>query len=299
MNVTGTGVWDQRLRDGDPGEISDAAAELESLGYSALWIHDIGGDVFGAARLLLDATRTVTVGTSILNLWMHSADDAAAGRAKLAAEHPGRFMMGIGVSHRPLVDAAEAGRFKDPMAATRAYLDALDAAAAPVPAEDRMLAALRPKMLGLAGERTRGAFPYNMTPEHTARARAALGPGALLATEQKVLLETDPDRARATARTALSFYFRLPNYVNAWRWLGFTDDDFAGGGSDRFVDALVAWGDEDAIRARVAAHRDAGADHVAIQALGHDLTGGAVETRISPLASVVATCRTLAPALVG
>jgi probable F420-dependent oxidoreductase len=271
VDLSGVGIWDQRLRTGDPGEVADAAAELESLGYSALWIHDLGGDVFGALRLLLDATTTVTVATGILNLWMHSADDAAAGRAELAAAHPGRLMLGLGVSHAPIVDAQEPGRFANPLAAMEAYLDGLDAAPEPVPAGERMLAALRPRMLELAGRRTRGAFPYNMTPEHTRRAREALGPGALLATEQKVLLEADPATARAAARQAMTFYFRLPNYVNAWRWLGFTEDDLAGGGSDRFIDAVVAWGDEDEVRRRVQEHLDAGADHVCLQAIAPEL----------------------------
>jgi probable F420-dependent oxidoreductase len=168
-----------------------------------------------------------------------------------------------------------------------AYLDGLDAAPSPVPAGERMLAALRPKMIELAGRRTRGAFPYNMTPEHTARAREILGPGALLATEQKVVLEGDATTAREIAGRHLAHYFRLPNYLNAWRWLGFTDDDFAGGGSDRFLDAVVAWGDEEAIATRIADHRAAGADHICIQALADD-TKGARET-----------WRALAPVLLG
>jgi probable F420-dependent oxidoreductase len=271
MDLSGIGIWDQQLRTGDPGEVTDAAAELESLGYSALWIHDVGGDVFGALRHLLEATRTVTVATGILNLWMHPAEEAAARRAELVAAHGPRLMLGIGVSHAPIVDAIEPGRFKNPIETMNAYLDGLDAVSEPVPAGERMLAALRPRMIELAGRRTRGAFPYNMTPEHTARAREILGPAGLLATEQKVVLERDPATARAAGRKHLAMYFGLPNYVNAWRWLGFTDDDLADGGSDRLVDAVVAWGDEDAIARRIADHRAAGADHVCIQALAEDM----------------------------
>jgi probable F420-dependent oxidoreductase len=196
-------------------------------------------------------------------------------------------MLGIGVSHAPVVDAKDPGRYGTPLETTNAYLDGLDAAAEPVPVEERMLAALRPRMIELAARRTRGAFPYNMTPEHTARAREILGPGGLLATEQKVVLERDPATARAIAREHLTNYFRLPNYVNAWRWLGFGDDDLAAGGSDRFLDAVVAWGDEDRIRRRVQEHRDAGADHVCVQAIDPDAKAARQ------------TWRTLAPALTG
>jgi len=287
MELTGTGIWDQRLRTGDPAEIADDAAELESLGYSALWIHDVGGDVFGALARLLEATSTVTVASGILNVWMHPAEETAARRAELVAAHGPRLMLGIGISHAPVVDATEPGRFRNPMDTMNAYLDGLDAAPEPVPAGERMLAALRPKMVELSARRSRGAFPYNMTPEHTARARELLGPGGLLATEQKVVLETDPGLARAAARQHLANYFRLPNYVNAWRWLGFGDDDLAGGGSDRLLDAVVAWGDEAAIARRIAEHRAAGADHVCIQALSDDMKGARE------------TWRALAPVLVG
>lgn len=287
VELSGIGIWDPRLREGDPAEIADDAAELETLGYSALWIHDTGGDVFGALERLLESTATVTVASGILNLWMHPAEETAARRAELVAAHGPRLMLGIGISHAPLVDATEPGRYRQPMETMSAYLDGLDAAAEPVPVGERMLAALRPKMLELAGRRSRGAFPYNMTPDHTARAREILGPGALLATEQKVLLETDPGLARAAARRSLAMYLGLPNYVNGWRWLGFGDDDLTGGGSDRFVDAVVAWGDEAAIARRVAEHRAAGADHVCIQAVSGDVK----EARD--------TWRALAPVLVG
>jgi probable F420-dependent oxidoreductase len=260
--ITGTGIWSGELRFGDPAEMAEAAAELETWGYTALWIPDVGGDLLGALDRLLDATTTATIATGILNIWHQSAE---ATGAWWSAQPPGvrdRTMLGLGVSHGPLIGE----RWVRPLAAMRSFLDGLDAADVPVPAERRCLAALGPKMLELARERTAGSHPYLVTPEHTALAREALGPGALVAPEQGVVLETDPDAARAVARQAISGYTTLPNYVNNWKRLGFTDDDVTSL-SDRLVDALVAWGDADAIAARIAEHRSAGADHVCLQAL--------------------------------
>jgi probable F420-dependent oxidoreductase len=267
-SLTGTGVWSGALRSNDAGETAAAAAELESLGYSALWIPDVGGDVFGAVRNLLASTSTATVATGILNLWMHTAEETAAQHVTLTAEHGPRFLVGIGVSHAPLIDRKlDAGTYTQPMAQTRAFLDALDAAEVPLAVEDRALAALGPKMLELAATRTAGVHPYLVTPEHTRIAREAVGPDALVATEQGVILETDPDKARAIARANLALYFTLPNYTNNWKRLGFGDDEITGSGSDRLIDALVAWGDVAAIAERIQEHRDAGASHVCIQVL--------------------------------
>lgn len=280
---TTTGIWDPRLRFGDEGEIREAAAEGDELGYGALWIPDTGGDIWAAIDLLHGATTGITVGTSILNLWMHPAAETAAqwnGRAE--DRQP---VMGIGVSHAPFVDSLLPGQYKNPMEVTATYLDELDAADPPLPAEDRLLAALRPRMLAMARDRAAGAFPYHMPPEHTARARDVLGPDSLLAVEVPLVLDTDADAARAVAREGMAIYLALPNYVNAWKWLGFTDADLADGGADRFLDAVVAHGDEDAIRQRVQAHYDAGADHVGVQVIGGDLL------------SACTTWRTLAPAL--
>jgi probable F420-dependent oxidoreductase len=269
--LTGTGVWAAPLRYGEPAAAADAAAELEGLGYSAVWLPDVGGDVFGSVENLLRATSSLTVATGILNLWMHAADEAASQHARLTSAHGRRFLMGIGVSHAPLIDSTTEGRYAKPLAHMRAFLDGLDAAPIPVAVEDRVLAALGPKMLDLAGERTAGTHPYLVTPEHTAVAREALGPDKLVAPEQAVVLETDPTSARAIARSHLAGYLGLPNYTNNWKRFGFTDDDIADGGSDRLVDAFVAWGGEDAIVDRVQAHRDAGADHVCVQVLTSDL----------------------------
>lgn len=266
--LAGTGVWSSTLRHGDPGAAAAAAAELESLGYGALWIPDVGGDVFGAVGNLLGSTTTATIATGILNLWMHTAEEAAAQHAALTTTHGDRFFVGIGVSHAPLIDRAiEAGTYRRPLAATRTYLDELDAATTPLAPQDRALAALGPKMLELAATRTAGVHPYLVTPEHTEVARQAVGPDAVVATEQGVVLETDPALARSIARANLAVYFTLPNYTNNWKRLGFTDDEISGSGSDRLIDALVAWGDEAAIAKRVQAHRDAGASHVCIQVL--------------------------------
>jgi len=267
-SVTGTGVWSGLLRHGDPGAIAAAAAELESLGYTALWIPDIGGDVLGAVDNLLGATRTATIATGILNLWMHTAEETAAGHAALVARHGDRFLVGIGASHAPFIDRAiEAGTYQHPLARTAEFLDGLDAAVVPLGPGDRVLAALGPKMLALAAARTAGVHPYLVTPEHTGIARQAVGADAVVAPEQGVVLETDPATARSIARSNVAHYFGLPNYTNNWQRLGFTDDDLAGGGSDRLIDALVAWGDEAAIAARVQQHRDAGASHVCVQVL--------------------------------
>jgi probable F420-dependent oxidoreductase len=266
MDLTGTGVWSGALRYGDRAAARDAAAELEALGYSALWVPGgVGGDVFGDCRALLEATTRVAVATGILNLWMHEPAEVAEGHAAITSDHPGRFLLGIGVSHSALIDSTEAGRYEKPMERTRHYLDALDAATPPVPVAERALAALGPKMLELSRDRTRGAHPYLANPEHTRFARGVLGSGPLLMPEQPVVLETDAAAARDLARAHFTIYLTLPNYLNNLRRIGFTDDDFSDGGSDRLVDGVVAWGDEAAIARRVREHFDAGADHVCIQ----------------------------------
>jgi probable F420-dependent oxidoreductase len=266
--LDGVGVWSAGLRYGDASAAADAAAELEASGYSALWVPDVGGDLFGAVGNLLGATSSVTIATGILNLWLRTAEETAQHYHDLTGTHGERFLVGIGISHAPFIDVVvEAGAYKQPLAKTREYLDAIDATANPVPADARVLAALGPKMLELSRTRAGGAHPYLATPEHTAVAREVLGEGPLLAPEQGVVLDADPSTARATARLHLAGYLALPNYANNWKRLGFTDEDTAAGGSDRLVDALVAWGDEETVMKRVAEHHAAGADHVCIQVL--------------------------------
>ncbi|MFG2529978.1 LLM class F420-dependent oxidoreductase [Streptomyces sp. NPDC048516] len=264
------GVWHGGLG-GVPAAVARrAAAEIEQLGYGALWFGETpASESVSLAGLLLAATERITVATGIANIWVRDASAAHAAAQTLAEAYDGRFVLGLGASHAPLVDA-RGHSYAKPLAAMRAYLDAMDGAPYDGPRADtapgRVLAALGPKMLELARDRTDGAHPYFVTPEHTARAREVLGTGPLLAPEQAVLLESDPTTARALAREHHTrLYLQLPNYTGNLRRLGFGDEDFLGGGSDRLVDAIVAWGDADAIRRRVAEHHEAGADHVALQ----------------------------------
>jgi probable F420-dependent oxidoreductase len=269
MDLTGTGIWSNQLRYGDPAESADAAAELDDLGFRALWIPDVGGQVFDAVGDLLAATKTTTIATGILNLWMHTPGDVAENYAALTAQHGDRFLLGIGVSHAPVVDAGEPGRYRKPLAATASFLDELDATPQPVPVQRRVLAALGPKMLSLSARRAAGAHPYLVTPDHTASARATLGDGPLLLPEQTVILTDSADEARTIGIDWLRAYMALPNYANNLLRSGFTEDDLSQV-SDRLFNAIIAWGDEDAILRRVSEHRSAGADHVCLQVLLSD-----------------------------
>jgi alkanesulfonate monooxygenase SsuD/methylene tetrahydromethanopterin reductase-like flavin-dependent oxidoreductase (luciferase family) len=411
LDLGRVGIWSRELRyNPDRGARAAAAAELEDLGYSAIFIPDAGGDVLGDVAHLLAATRRIPIATGVLNIWMHEAAEVARGRADLMTRFGSRFLLGLGSSHAPLVESAMRGPYTRPYSRMVEYLDALDAvpstsfdavpptsfdamplasldvaplasldaaaaaspdvaplasldvapsasldaaplasldmapsafldAAPPVsldvapsasldaappasrdaappasldvapsasrdaappaspspsprpspfalPARDRMLAALGPRMLELARDRAGAAHPYLVPPAHTALAREALGPRTVLAPEQAVLLDSDPFRGRERARAFVSDYLALPNYVRNLRRLGFAEDDFRGGGSDRLVDALVARGDEEAVVRRVREHHDAGADHVCVYVIG-----GAGETlQLDPW-------RRLAPAL--
>jgi probable F420-dependent oxidoreductase len=263
------GIWSRELRyNPDPGARTAAAAEVEELGYTAIFIPDAEGGVLIEIERLLAATRRVALATGVLNIWMQDPADVAGKRAALASRFGPRFLLGLGSSHAPLVESAQRGPFTRPYSRMIRYLDALDAAEPPVPAGERMLAALGPRMLSLAATRAAAAHPYLVPPEHTAAARQALGGGPVLAPEQAVVLDADRRRGRDRARAFVADYLALPNYVRNLRRLGFGDDDFTGGGSDRLVDALVAHGDEQAIAARVRAHHDAGADHVCIYVFG-------------------------------
>lgn len=269
MELTGVGIWSSQLRYGNPSESADAAAELDELGFRALWVPDVGGAVFDAVGNLLAATKRTTIATGILNLWMHEPGDVADSFAALTAEHGDRFLLGIGVSHAPLIDAGAPGRYRKPLAATASFLDGLDTASRPVPASRRVLAALGPKMLSLSASRGAGAHPYLVTPDHTASARSTLGDGPLLLPEQTVILCENGDAARDIGTDWLRSYLALPNYANNLLRSGFSEHDLAQV-SDRLFDAIIAWGDEDAIMRRVAEHRSAGADHVCVQVLLSD-----------------------------
>lgn len=255
------GIWSLELRFGDKAESSEAAAELDELGYGALWIP--GGIDAGApadVERLLAATRRTTIATGILNIWKHEPAELAAWFAALPDEHKARTLLGLGVSHGPIIGE----KWAKPLSVLREYLDGLDAAG--MDRNSLCLAALGPKMVALAGERTAGAHPYLVTPEHTAEAREILGPGKLLAPEQGVILEDDPVRARELALAALESYRMLPNYRNNWLRLGFTEEEIERD-DDRLVHALFAVGSVDKAAERVRAHLDAGADHVCLQVI--------------------------------
>jgi probable F420-dependent oxidoreductase len=255
------GVWDHELWTDDPsreGAVRDAVAEVESLGFGAVWLG--GSPPPAAAGPALSATDRLVVATGITNIWNTTPAEAATQAADLAANYPGRFILGLGAGHGQATP-----QYHRPYATMVEYLDALDAAPTPVPPGGRVLAALGPRMLRLAAQRSAGAHPYMIPLEHTARARQLLGPQPLLAPEVNVVLDGDPHTARQAARNHIRHYLTLTNYTDNFKRFGFTDDDTAQGGSDRLIDALYLWGDPDRIRARAQEFYQAGADHLAVQ----------------------------------
>jgi probable F420-dependent oxidoreductase len=268
-----------------PRQAAETAQRVEALGYSALWYPDsLTYDSLTRASTLLSATSTLIVATGITCIYNRPAWSTGAAQRVLFDQSDGRFLLGLGVSHKEPVEHAKHVTYGPPVATMKAYLSQLDIEVAArdrvlasVAADDRpslrasrmprVVAALGPKMLELARDACDGAHPYLVTPDHTRAARQLLGPQRWLCVEQKVIRQTDPSRARAAARQFLALYLALPNYLASWKRLGFDDEDFASGGSDRLVDALVAWGDEDAILRRLSEHLDAGASQVCVQAL--------------------------------
>lgn len=253
----------------------DLAQKVEALGYRTLWMPESRGrNVLVNSAWMLASTSRLNIATGIANIYARDAMAMANAQRGLAEQSGGRFLLGLGVSHVPMVTALRGHAYGKPVATMRAYLAAMKAApyAAPPPAvaPKTVLAALGPKMLELARDAADGAHPYNVTPQHTAEARRILGPGKLLCPEIMILLETDPAKARQVARANLAHYFALENYVSNWRRLGYSDADLAGNGSDRFIDDMVAWGDVGQIRQRIEQHLTAGADHVCVQALNPD-----------------------------
>jgi len=269
MQLGRIGVW-YFTESLSAAQAAEAAQRIESLGYGAFWIPEaIGRHPFAHAAWLLAKTERLIVATGIANIYARDAAATAAAQKTLAEQSGGRFLLGLGVSHRPMVEAVRGHVYQSPVATMRAYLDRMEkapyAAVRPAETPPTVLAALGPQMLKLAATRTRGAHPYFTTPEHTAMARQVMGPDAWLCVEQKVLLETDATKARQLARLTAGIYLGLENYRNNWKRLGFGDSDFENGGSDRFIDATFAWGDVPALEKRVRAHLDAGASHVCIQ----------------------------------
>ena len=277
MDVGSVGIWTAQLDLQPASRAREVAAELDDLGYGALWLPEaVGREVISHAAVLLGATRRLVVATGVANIYNRTPAAAANAQRLLADDSGGRFLLGLGVSHGPMVEGMLGQSWDRPLAYMRDYLDAVDGAftVSPPPAEDppRVLAALGPRMLELAASRSWGALTYFVPVEHTPFARQHLGDGPMLLVEQAAVLSTDADRARAAGRKHMQIYLTLPNYVNNLRRLGWGDDDLADGGSDALVDALVAWGDVDVIAARVAAHREAGADHVCVQVVDTDVT---------------------------
>lgn len=267
------GIW-TAFEKQPASKLKEAAAELEQLGYGAVWYSEgIGRESLTQAGLLLSASSRMVIATGITNIYGRDPVTAASGQKTLSEAYPDRFVLGLGVSHIPLVESLRGHAYEKPVAKMSAYLDAMDKAPynSVTPATMyRVLAALGPKMLELSGKRTNGAHTYNVTPRHTATAREILGAGPWLCVEQAVVLEADAAKARQIARAFLGFYLTLPNYTNNFLRLGFTEDDSKNGGSDRLIDAIIAWGTLDAVRKRIDAHLAAGADHVCIQALPAD-----------------------------
>ncbi len=268
------GVW--AFFDAMPADDTAAFAQrVENWGYGTLWIPEATGrEALASSSHLLSSTTKLNIATGIANIYARDAMTMAAGRNTLAEQSGGRFLLGIGVSHRPLVQGMRGHDYSKPLSYMRNYLDKMEnapytslSASEPAPI---VIGALHPKMLKLAADRTQGAHPYLVPPEHTAFARETMGPDAWICTEQKVLFETDATKARATARQAVAMYLGLPNYRRSLERFGYSGDDFENMGSNRLIDAIVAWGDEDAIRTRIKAHQDAGATHVCVQTIHPD-----------------------------
>ena len=251
-------VWEQAP------DAEEAAAELEELGYGALWHGRSEGDLALQRRLIAGTDRLV-LASGIINIGTNPPSTVAASYTAIEREHPGRLVIGLGSSHAPTVERTTDQKYEKPVTRLAQYLDELDAVVETVPRGRRVLAALGPRALKLAAERSAGAHPYLVTAAHTRRARELMGADALLAPEVTVVIDPDPASARAKGREMIRYYLELPNYTNNFMREGFTEDDLKDGGSDRLIDAIIAWGDAETVAARIAEHHEAGADHVAIQ----------------------------------
>ena len=271
MQLQPIGIWTGAFERQPASKLREAAAELEQLGYGAIWFSESSGrEALTQAALLLAATSDIVVATGIANIYGRDPVTMASAQKTLSEAYPERFLLGLGVSHIPLVEQLRGHAYEKPVAKMSGYLDAMDKApytsAAPL-STYRVLAALGPKMLELAARRTNGAHSYNVTPEHTKIAREVMGPEPWICAEQAVVLETDATKAREIARSFLKLYLTLPNYTNNFLREGFTQEDCNNGGSDRLIDSIIAWGKVETIGKRIEGHRDAGANHVCIQVL--------------------------------
>ena len=295
FELNGVGIWTFSLDTVPAARAREHAAEMESLGYTALWLPEVSGrDPFVHLAMLLGATKTLVGATGIANIWARDAVAMVEATSALTEAFPERALFGLGVSHQHLVEKLRGHEYGKPVPSMRAYLDRMAAApytsVKPSTPVRIVLAALGPLMNKLAAERTLGAHPYFVPVEHTQGARAILGAGPMLCVEQAVVLETDPTKARAIARVHTDRYLKAPNYVNNLRRLGYKDEDFLNNGSDRLVDAIVAWGDEKAIVKRVGEQFAAGASHVCIQPLPH-VAGAVPDDQWRALAPAMRTMR--------
>jgi probable F420-dependent oxidoreductase len=275
LDLGAVGLWHGPVDAHPSAAVIEATQELESIGFRSLWLAEaVGRDPMVQAANILGHTKTLKIATGIANIYARDPMTMNAGQRTLAEAYPGRFLLGLGVSHGHLVAGIRKHDYSKPYSYMVEVLEKMDKAlfmaVGPATRPARVLAALGPKMLQLSATQAEGAHPYFTTPDHTKLARDVMGPAALLAPEQMVCFETDPVKARETARLRMKIYLGLPNYANNLLRLGFTEDDIANGASDRLVDAIVAWGTADQIVARIREHHAAGADHVCVQVLRSD-----------------------------
>jgi probable F420-dependent oxidoreductase len=262
VEIGNIGIWTS-YRPFGKERAGEAAKLVEELGYGAWWVG--GSPHVPDIRPILEATSTLVAATGILNVWSNEPGDTAAADAALRGDFPGRFMLGIGIGHPEATSD-----YRRPLKTMREFIDGLDASPSPPPVDERCLAALGPKMLDLAGERTAGTHPYFTTVDHTRFARERLGRGKLVAPEVACVVDSDPGRAKAVARDYAKLYLGLSNYTNNLLEFDFTEDDVVDGGSDRLIDAVIPQGSAEQIAEVVRAHLDAGADHVCVQPLGEE-----------------------------
>jgi probable F420-dependent oxidoreductase len=284
MKLGRLGVWysTDKL---NGAQLGDFMRVIESAGYSAFWYPESRGyESMSLAAYLLSKTTRLTIGSSIANIYARDPFTAQRAMVSLNSFYGGRFILGLGVSHIPMVEGLRGHRYDKPLGAMRAYLDGIHKGLPAGEESPVVVAALGPKMLALSAEKSQGAVPYNVTPKHTAQAAAILGAGKTLAVEQKVTIESDPVRARALGRKELARYMVLPNYRNNWLREGFSEAELADGGSDRFIDAMVLWGDAPTVKKGLRAHFEAGATHVCLQPLHDDGDFAARDRMVAALA---------------